>query len=51
MFVKELWQNYLVLILDKISMIFLKLLSIIDIYLSYAKGKTNNDTTVLDGLV
>ena len=28
-------------------MIFLRLLGIIDIYFSQAKGKTNNDTTVL----
>lgn len=31
-------------------MIFLKLLLIINIYLSQAKSKTNNDTAILDGL-
>ncbi len=31
-------------------MVSLKLLSTIDMYLSQAKGKTNNDTAVLGGL-
>ncbi len=47
---KNSWQNRLPLILDKIGMISLKLLSTIDICLSQAKHKTNNDTAVLGGL-
>ena len=39
------------LILDQISMISLKLLSIVDIYISQVKSKiTNNDTAVSDSL-
>ncbi len=41
------WQNHLSLILDEISMVFLKLLSTFNICLNKAKGKTNNDTSVL----
>ncbi len=44
------WQNYSALILDEISMVFLKLLSIVDMRLSQPKGKTNNDTAVLGDL-
>ncbi len=44
------WQNRLALILDEISIVSLKLLSIVDIRLSQAKDKTNNETTVLDSL-
>ncbi len=46
---KSSWQNRLALILDEISMVSLKLLSIVDMRLSQAKGKTNNDTAVLSG--
>ncbi len=44
------WQNHSALILDEISMVSLKLLLTVDMHLSQAKGKTNNDTTVLGGL-
>ncbi len=44
---KGLWQNHLVLILDEISMVSLKLLLTVDMRLSQAKGKINNDTAVL----
>ncbi len=44
------WQNRLALILNEISMVSLKLLSTVDMCLSQAKGKTNNDTAVLGGL-
>ncbi len=47
---KSPWQNCLALILDEINMISLKLLSTVDMYLSQAKGKTNNETAVLGGL-
>ena len=47
---KDPWQNRLALILDEISMVFLRLLEIIDICLSQAKGKTNNDVAILGGL-
>ena len=43
-------QNHSALILDKISIVSLKLLGMIDMRLSQAKGKTNNDTAVLRGL-
>lgn len=48
---KGLWQNHLALILDEISIVFLKLQSTVEIRLSQAKGKTNNDTAVLGGLL
>ncbi len=44
------WQNCSALILDEISMVSLRLLGMIYIRLSQAKGKTNNNTAVLDGL-
>lgn len=44
---KGLCQNCLALILDKISIVSLKLLLIVDICLSQAKGKTNNHTAIL----
>ncbi len=47
---KGLWQNHLALILDEIGMVSLRLLSIVDMRLSQAKGKTNNDITVLSAL-
>lgn len=47
---KNSWQNHLVLIIDKISIVFLKLLLTVDIYLSQTKDKTNNDIAVLGGL-
>lgn len=47
---KDSWQNHLVFILDEISIVFLNLLLTIDMHLSQAKGKTNNNTTVLSGL-
>ena len=47
---KSFWQNHLALILDEISMVSLKLLGMIDMCLSQAKSKTNNDIAVLDGL-
>ena len=47
---KNPWQNYSVLILDEISMIFLRLLRMINLHFSQAKGKTNNNTAVLDSL-
>lgn len=46
----NIWQNRLVLILDKISIVSLKLLSIVDMRLSQAKGKIKNDIAVLIGL-
>lgn len=49
--VKDSWQNCIVFIVDKISMVFLKLLSIIDSQLSEAKGKKNNHTAIFDYLV
>ena len=48
---KNPWQNYSALILDKISMVFLRLLGMIKIHLSQAKSKNNNDTAVFDSLV
>ncbi len=47
---KSFWQNRSALILDEISMVSLKLLSTIDMCLSQAKDKTNNDTAVLGRL-
>ncbi len=47
---KAPWQNRLALILDEISMVFLKLLLTFDMHLSQAKGKTNHDIIVLAGL-
>ncbi len=47
---KDPWQNRLALILDKISMVSLKLLSTVDMRLSQAKGKINNDIAVFGGL-
>ncbi len=44
------WQNHLALILDEISIVSLKLLLTVDMRLSQAKGKTNNDTVVLGSL-
>lgn len=48
--IKSSWQNYLTLILNKISIVSLKLLLIVDICLSQVKGKTNNDIVVLGSL-
>lgn len=48
---KDPWQNCLALILDKISIISLKLLSMVDICLSQIKNKINNNTIVLNSLV
>ena len=47
---KSPWQNRLTLSLDKISIVFLKLLLTIDMRLSQIKGKTNNNTAILGGL-
>ena len=47
---KNPWQNRLALILDKINIVFLKLLLIIDICLNQVKDKTNNDMAILGGL-
>ncbi len=47
---KSSWQNRSALILDEISMVSLRLLGMIDIRLTQAKGKTNNDIAVLGGL-
>lgn len=47
---KSLWQNHSALILDKISMISLKLLGMIFMRLSQTKIKINNDITVLNDL-
>lgn len=47
---KNSCQNYWALILDKISMVFLKLILIVDMRLSQAKHKTNNDTIVLNSM-
>ncbi len=44
------WQNQSTLILDEISMVSLWLLEMIDMCLSQANDKTNNDTAVLDRL-
>ena len=44
------WQNCLALIFDEISRVSLKLLSTVDICLSQAKSKNNNDTAVLSSL-
>ncbi len=48
--VKSPWQNHLALILDEISMVFLSLQSTVDMRLSQAKGKTNNNTAVFGDL-
>lgn len=47
---KSFWQNHLALIIDKISIVSLKLLSIVDSHQNQTKGKIDNDTTVLGGL-
>ncbi len=47
---KNPWQNRSALILDEISMVSLRLLGMIDMRLSQAKGQTNNDTAVLGRL-
>ncbi len=47
---KRPWQNRLALILNEISMVTLRLLGMIVMRLSQAKGKTNNDTAVLGEL-
>ena len=47
---KDLWENSLALILDEISMVFLKLLSTVDICLNQVKSKISNNTAVLGGL-
>lgn len=47
---KDSWQNGLALILNKISMVFLKLLSIIDMRVRQVNNKINNATVVLVGL-
>lgn len=44
------WQNRSALIWDEISIVSLSLLRIKDMHLSQIKGKTNNDTVVLDSL-
>ena len=48
--VKGLWRNQTALIIDKISMVLLKLVATIDAHLSEAKKKSDIDTTVLGGL-
>lgn len=48
--VKSPYQNRSTLILDKISIVSLKLLSIVDIRLNQVKDKTNNDNAVLANL-
>lgn len=48
--IKSFQQNYIALILNKISMVSLKLLRIIDNYFSQTKNKANNDIIVLDGM-
>lgn len=48
--VKGPWQSPLALILDKISIISLRLLVTIDMHLNQTKSKTNNDIAVLDDL-
>ena len=47
---KSPWQNRLALTLDEISIVSLKLLATVDMYLNQAKGKTNNNTVVLSNL-
>ena len=47
---KSSWQNYSTRILDEINIFFLRLLGMIDMHFSQAKGKTNNDIAVLVGL-
>lgn len=47
---KSPWQNRSALILDKISIVFLRLLGMIDMRLGQAKSKTNNDNAILGGL-
>ena len=44
------WQNRLALILDKISMVFLKLLSTVEMCLNQVKSKTNNNSAVFGSL-
>ena len=48
--VKGPWREQTALIIDKISMVSLKLLATVDTQLSQAKGKPDNDTSVLGGL-
>lgn len=47
---KSPWQNHSALILDKISIVSLKLLGMIVICLSQTKSKINNDVAVLSDL-
>ncbi len=47
---KASWQNHLALILDEINMICLRLLETIDMRVSEAEGKTNNDIAILGDL-
>lgn len=48
--IKGLWQNCTILIVDVISMVSLKLLSMVDSQLSQTKRKKNNDIIVLGSL-
>lgn len=48
---KRLQQNYIILIINEISMIFLKLLFIVDFQLNQAKKKKDNNIIVLSSLV
>lgn len=48
---KNHWQNTSALILDERSIVYLKILKTLDMGLSQAKDKTNNNTAVLSDLV
>ena len=45
--VKDLWRKQIALIIKEINMVLLKLLATVDTQLSQAKGKSDNDISIL----